>query len=129
MITESSITTVKLFLLFLLILLIPLWYALYTYSPSVVKPLTRWRFAFISLLVTYGISAFIGILIFPIEAVANEVGGLFEDRGWFIASDIAEGFGDVSLPFWLAATIVIGLSMPSKVEEFVANIRNHDAES
>jgi len=105
------------------VLLIPFCYAAHAYSPEAGKPLTRWKFGFIALLLTLGISVFIGILIYLLEAVTFELSHQLEVSGWFIASDIVESFEDFSLLFWSGSTLLVGFAMPSKFEVFLASVR------
>lgn len=117
-----------LFVVATLALLIPLWYAVYAYSAKKTKPLMRWEFGFISLVLTYGISVLIGIPIFLIEVVTIKLSIHLEREGWHVASDILGSFEDRSWSLWSGMTIVIGLLMPSKIEEFVARVGGSDRE-
>lgn len=128
MTSEFYNSIIILFALASLALLIPLWYAVYAYSAKKTKPLTRWEFGFISLVLTYGISVLIGIPIFLIEVVTIKLSIHLEHEGWHVASDILESFEDKSWSLWFGMTIVVGLLMPSKIEEFVARVDGSDRE-
>ena len=125
MTAETYLLVAGLFILLPLVFLIPLWYAAYAYSPKGLEPLSRWKFAFISLFLTYGVSVFVGVLLFPIEAATLKLGEQLKVDGWHRAADFLEAIENFSQPLWLLVLFVVGFLMPSRIKAFVATIREH----
>ena len=122
---ETYLSVAGIFLIIPLVLLLPLWYAAYTYPSRNTEPLSRWKFAFISLFLSYGVSTFAGVLLFPIQAAALKLGHQLEIDGWHRAADFLGAFRNFSQPLWLIILLTISLLMPSRIEAFVGNVRNH----
>ena len=108
-----------------LIFLIPLWYAAFTYSTIGIEPVTRWKFAFISLFLTYGVAIFIGVLLIPVEIAAIKLSSQLDEDGWYKIASFLSAFDKLSQLLWLVILLVIGFLMPARVKKFVVTVRSH----
>ena len=125
MISELSFAFTIYFFAAPIVIVVPFCYAFLVYSANSVKPITRWKFALISLLLTCGISAIARFLVHLLERVAIIWSEYLEDKGWHVTADIVQAFKDISLLLWLVITIWAGLKMPLKIELIVASVRNY----
>ena len=116
------------FILIPFILLIPLWYAAYAYAPEKVVPLTRWKFAFVSLFLSYGVAVFIRVLLLPIDIVAVKFSHHIEIYGWPKTAALFQAF-EFSPIVLLLILFAVGFVMPSRVVKFIATVRQQTIDS
>jgi len=110
------------------ILLIPLWYAAYAYAPEKTTPLTRWKFAFVSLFLTYGVGVFISVLLLPIEIAAIKFSSLFEFDDWPKTATFLQAYEFPTI-VWLLILLAVGFVMPSRIVKFIATVRHQAIDS